>query len=88
MANHSSSKKAIRQIAKRTAVNKSRISKIRTFFKKFLETMSQSVEKSVAEEAFKKAQSEIARGVKKGVLKKNTAARQVSRLAHKLKAKA
>jgi small subunit ribosomal protein S20 len=87
MANHSSSKKAIRQIAKRTAVNKSRISKIRTFFKKAIEAITGSAQKSDAESAFKKAQSEIARGVKKGVLKKNTAARQVSRLASKLKTK-
>ena len=34
MANNSSAKKAIRQIERRTAINKSRMSRIRTFIKK------------------------------------------------------
>lgn len=86
MANHSSAKKAIRQIEKRTEINKSRMSRIRTFFKKAVELLTSNSSKEVAEEAFRKAQSEVARGVKSGIVKKNTAARRISSLAKKLKA--
>lgn len=87
MANNSSAKKAIRQIEKRTAVNKSRTSKIRTYIKKALESITGQETKDIAALAVKKAQSEIARGVKAGILKKNTAARKVSKLALKLNSK-
>lgn len=86
MANHSSSKKAIRQIEKRTAINKSRTSRIRTYVKK----SNAAIESGSNEEAllaFKKAQSEIAKGVTKKILKKNTAARKISQLSNRLKNK-
>lgn len=86
MANHSSSKKAIRQIEKRTQVNKTRTSRIRTFIKKALAAITGGTNEE-ANEAFKKAQSEIGKGVSKGIFKKNTAARKVSQLSGKLKAK-
>lgn len=84
MANHSSAKKATRQIEKRTLVNKSRITRIRTFIKKVLETIG-SGKKEEAQKALETAQSEIMRGVKKNLIKKNTGSRKVSRLAKKVK---
>lgn len=84
MANHSSAKKAIRQTIKKTAVNKNRTSKIKTYIKKVLVAVQNS-SKEEAASAFIKAQSEIMKGVKANVLKLNTASRKVSRLASKLK---
>ncbi len=85
MANHKSAKKRIRRNADRAEINKSRISRIRTFVKK-VESAILSGDKAVAQSALKEAQPEIMRGVTKGVLHKNTAARKVSRLAAQVKA--
>ena len=85
MANTSSAKKATRKIAARTEVNKSRVSRIRTFVRKVEEAIS-SGDKAAAEAALKAAQPELARGVTKGVLHKNTVARKMSRLASRVKA--
>lgn len=85
MANHASAKKAIRQTQTKTAINRSRISRIRTFIKKF-ENSVKSGDKDVAQKAFVVAQSEIMRGVSKKIIKKNSASRKISRLAVRLKA--
>jgi small subunit ribosomal protein S20 len=85
MADHSSSKKAIRHIAKRTAINKSRINRIRTFIKQLEELITKS-DKKAALAKFRETQSEVMRGVTKGVIKKNTASRKVSQLSAKVKA--
>jgi len=85
MANHSSTEKAIRKIAKKSAINRNRRTKIRTYVKKSL----LAIESGSKEEASKiliSTQSEIMRGVSKGLIKKNTASRKISRLAKKLKA--
>lgn len=87
MANHSSAKKAIRQTVKKTAVNKNRTSKIKTYIKKVLIAVQNS-SKEEAASAFTKAQSEIMKGVKANVLKLNTGSRKVRRLASKLKSMA
>jgi small subunit ribosomal protein S20 len=84
MANHKSAEKRIRQTKRRTAINKSRVSRIRTFVKK-VELAIQSGDKAAAEEAFKAAQPEMQRGVTKGVLHKNTVARKLSRLSGRIK---
>ena len=84
MANHASAKKRIRQTEKRTAVNKNRISRIRTFVRKTEEAIA-SGDKTAAEAAFKALQPEIDRGVTKGVLHKNTVARKKSRLVASIK---
>jgi small subunit ribosomal protein S20 len=84
MANHKSAEKRIRQTERRTAVNKARLSRIRTFVKK-VETALEAGDKSTAQAAFLAAQPELQRGVTKGVLHKNTAARKISRLAHRLR---
>ena len=85
MANHKSAKKRIRRNANRAEINKSRISRIRTFLKR-VETAIALGDKSAAQLALKEAQPELMRGVSKGVLHKNTAARKMSRLSARVKA--
>jgi small subunit ribosomal protein S20 len=87
MANIRSAKKRIRQTERKTAVNRDRTSRIRTFVKK-VETAIASGDKTAANGALKLAQPEIHRGVTKGVLKKQTASRKVSRLNARIKAMA
>ena len=84
MANHKSAEKRIRQTERRTAVNKARLSRIRTFVKK-VEAALDAGDRTTAQAAFLAAQPELQRGVTKGVLHKNTAARKISRLAHRLR---
>jgi small subunit ribosomal protein S20 len=83
MANTPQSKKRIRRNAKRTVVNHSRISRIRTFIKA-VESAIASGQKKDAAEALKKVQPEIARGVARGVIHKNTASRKISRLSKRV----
>jgi len=85
MANHKSAEKALRQNIKRNAINKSRTSKIRTFIKK-LEGFISGGDQKTSVEFFKETQAQIMKGVTKGVLKKNTASRKVSRLFARVKA--
>lgn len=84
MANTSSAKKATRKIAKRTAVNKTRRSRVRSYVRKVEEALAAG-DRNAAVEAFKNAQPELMRAATKGVLHKNTASRKVSRLAQRLK---
>ena len=84
MANHKSSKKRILRNNKRNVINSNRISRIRTYIKK-VETEINSENKEKAKEALKLAMPEIQRGVSKGSLHKNTAARKLSRLSNKIK---
>lgn len=85
MANTEQSKKRARQSEARYAVNKARRSRIRTFVRKVEEALA-SGNAEAAAAALKAAQPELARGVTKGVLHKNTASRKVSRLASRVKA--
>jgi small subunit ribosomal protein S20 len=84
MANTKSAKKMVRKIARRTEVNKSRRSRVRTFVRKVEEAVA-SGDKKAATTALKAAEPEIMRGVTRGVLHKNTASRKVSRLAARVK---
>jgi small subunit ribosomal protein S20 len=85
MANTPQSKKRARQAERRQDVNKARRSRIRTFLRKVEEAISSgSVDAAAA--ALKNAQPELARGITKGVLHKNTVARKMSRLAARVKA--
>ncbi len=84
MANTSSAKKATRKIAARTAVNKSRRSRVRNFIRKVEEAIA-SGDQAVAAAALKAAQPELMRAATKGVLHSNTASRKVSRLANRVK---
>lgn len=85
MAHHSSAKKRIRQTERRTEVNRARISRIRTFVKK-VEAALASGDKAAAATALQAAQPELARGVAKGVLHKNTASRKFARLTKRVSA--
>ncbi|WP_169566647.1 30S ribosomal protein S20 [Sneathiella limimaris] len=85
MANHKSALKRIRQTETRTERNRARRSRIRTFVKK-VETAITAGDQTVANEALRTAQSELSRGVTKGILKPNTAARKISRLNARVKA--
>jgi small subunit ribosomal protein S20 len=85
MAQHKSAKKRIRQTERRTAVNRARVSRVRNFIKK-LETAIASGDKTAAQAAFKEAQPEIQRGVRTGVLQRNTVSRKLSRLNARIKA--
>ena len=85
MANHASAKKACRQTEAKTLINKSRMSRIRTFIKKVTNAI-ESGNKEEAAEFFKITQSEVMRGVKTGLIKLNAASRKVSRLSQKIKA--
>ncbi len=79
MANTPQAKKRIRRNRSRTAVNKNRVSRIRTLVKK-VENALAAGDKSAATLALQAAQPELARGVAKGVVHKNTASRKYSRL--------
>lgn len=85
MANHKSAVKAHKQSLKNKARNQSIISKVKTFIKKF-EEMLKSGSKEDTKTAFVKAESEIMKSASKGVMKKKTASRKVSRLNKKMKA--
>lgn len=87
MANTKSAKKAIRQIARKTAVNKARRSRMRTFVRKVEEAIA-SGDKVAAEEALRAAQPELMRSAQKGVVHKNTASRKISRLSAGVRAMA
>ena len=84
MANTKSAKKAVRVIERRTAVNKNRRSRVRTFIRKVEEAIA-SGNKTAAESALKDAQPEIMRGAQKGVLHRNTASRKISRLSARIR---
>ncbi|VVS99659.1 30S ribosomal protein S20 [Erythrobacter sp. EC-HK427] len=83
MANTPQAAKRIRRNTKRAAINGARKSRIRGFIKK-VETACTEGDKKTAEEALRAAQPEIARGVARGVMHKNTAARKMSRLSKRI----
>ncbi len=83
MANTPQAKKRIRRNANRATINHSRISRIRTFIKAVELAIAKGKKKDAAE-ALKMAQPEMARGVARGVIHKNTAARQFSRLSKRV----
>ena len=83
MANTPQANKRIRRNAKRTDINHSRISRIRTFIKQ-VESAIEAGKKKDAAEALKQVQPEVARGVARGVIHKNTAARKISRLSKRI----
>lgn len=85
MANTPQSKKRARQNERRLAVNKARRSRIRTYLRKVEEALA-SGDTDAAKSALRAAQPELMRGVTKGVLHKNTAARKMSRLSARVRA--
>jgi small subunit ribosomal protein S20 len=85
MAHSRQAKKRVRQTQRRTLANKTRMSRVRTFIRR-VETAIAGGDHEAARAALRAAQPEIMRGVSKGVLKRNTAARRVSRLSRQVKA--
>jgi small subunit ribosomal protein S20 len=85
MANTPQARKRIRRNARRTDINRDRVSRIRTFVKK-VESALEAGDKAAATVALAEAQPELARGVSKGVLNKNMASRKFSRLTKRLTA--
>lgn len=83
MANHKSAVKRIRQTARRTAVNTARRSRVRTFIKK-VDAAIEAGDKDAAQNALRAAQPELDRARSKGIFKKNTVARTLSRLSKKV----
>ena len=83
MANTTSAEKAARVIARRTAVNKARRSRVRGYVRKVEEAVAAG-DRTTALAALKAAEPEIMRAASKGVLHKNTASRKVSRLTHQV----
>ncbi len=84
MANNASARKRIRQTEKRTARNKARKSRVRSFLRKVEEAVK-SGDKAAAQEAFRAAQPEMQRAATKGVVHANTVARKLSRLSARVK---
>jgi small subunit ribosomal protein S20 len=85
MANTKSAQRAVRKIARRTAVNKSRRSQMRTYVRKVEEAIT-AKDASAAAEALRGAEPLLARAAQKGILHKNAASRKISRLAKRVKA--
>jgi small subunit ribosomal protein S20 len=85
MANTPQAKKRIRRNDRRSEINGARVSRIRTFIKQ-LESALAAGDKDQAQAAIQKVQPELARGVAKGVVHKNTAARKISRLSKRVAA--
>jgi small subunit ribosomal protein S20 len=83
MANTPQAKKRIRRNDRRADVNSARMSRIRSFVKK-VESAIEGGDKQAASDALKAAQPELARGVARGVLHKNTASRKMSRLTKRV----
>jgi small subunit ribosomal protein S20 len=81
MANTRSARKATRQIARRTKVNKSRRSQLRTVVGKVEDALAAG-DRNGAAAALKEAEPVIMRAAQKGVIHKNAASRKVSRLTH------
>jgi small subunit ribosomal protein S20 len=85
MPHHKSAEKRLRQTEKRTAINRARLSRVRTFVKK-VESAIEAGDKATAQSALQLAQPELHRATTKGVLHKNTVARKLSRLAVRINA--
>ncbi|MSP68041.1 MAG: 30S ribosomal protein S20 [Alphaproteobacteria bacterium] len=83
MAHTRSAEKRIRQTETRTEVNRARKSRVRSNLRAVEEAITAG-DAAAAAAALKTAQPEIMRGVTKGVLHHNTAARRVSRLAKRI----
>lgn len=87
MANTSSAKKAARKMLRRTEINKSRVSRLKSYVRKVEEALA-SGDKGAAKGALAAAEPVLMRTAQKGIIHKRTAARKVSRLAARVKAMA
>jgi small subunit ribosomal protein S20 len=83
MANTSSAKKAARVATRRQAVNKNRLSRVRSMVRGVEEALAKG-DKAAAAAALASAAPELARGAQKGVMHRNTASRKISRLTKRV----
>jgi len=83
MANTKSAKKATRQIARRTVVNRARRTRVRTAVRKVEEAIATG-DRAAAVAAMAEAEPAIIRAAQKGIVHRNAAQRKVSRLAHRI----
>ena len=83
MANTPQARKRIRRNDRRAEINGNRLSRIRTFLQK-VESAIAGGDKDSAATALREVQPELARGVARGVLHKNTASRKLSRLTKRV----
>ncbi len=85
MANTKSAIKRIRRIARQTIVNKARKSKFRNAIKK-MNFLIESKKKQEALKFLPKLNSELMKIAKSGIIKKQNASRNVSRITKKISA--
>jgi small subunit ribosomal protein S20 len=83
MANTKSAKKATRQIARRTVINKSRRSRMRSAVREVEEAIAAG-DRSRAVTAMAAAEPALVRAASKGIVHRNAARRKVSRLAQRI----
>jgi len=83
MANTTSAKKASRKIARRTAVNQMRRSRLRTYLGKVEDAIADG-DRAKALAALNEAEPIIMRAAQRGIVHRNAASRKVSRLTHRL----
>ena len=84
MATIKSAKKRIIQTGRRTEVNRSRRSDMRSYVKK-VEMAIEAGDAVTAQSAFKNAEPRLMRCAQKGLMHRNTAARKLSRLSKQIK---
>ena len=85
MANTTSAKKAARKIARRTAINKVRRSRLRTYVGKVEDALAAG-DRDKAAAALKEAEPILMRAAQHGIVHKNAASRKMSRLTHRVAA--
>ena len=84
MAQHKSAEKRIRQTKRRTEVNRTRTSRMRSAVKE-AEAAVASGDKTAALAALRKSEPEMMKAARAGLIKKNTVSRKISRLAKRIK---
>ena len=83
MANTTSAKKATREIARRTLINKSRRTQMRGSVRAVEDAIKRG-DRTAALEAMKRAEPELMRAAQRSIIHKNNASRKVSRLTHQI----
>ena len=83
MATTKSARKAVRQIARRTEVNKARRSRVRNAVRQVEDAISAG-DRNKALAAMKQAEPELMRAARNGQVHKNAASRKVSRLTKRI----
>ncbi len=82
MAHSLSAKKRIRRTARQTEVNTRRLSAVRTYIRKVEEAILAG---NKAEAALRAAEPQMVRGAQKGIARRNTTSRKISRLSKRIK---